>query len=84
MNHPSKHVHSIPLQALSPLDNLGNMRKSCGYLIVSSKGEKPNAQIRDWAMNQSTLIMNSTVVNEGKAFMADVLISGGLIQKLEP
>ncbi len=33
-------------------------------------------------MNQSTLIMNSTVVNEGKAFMADVLISGGLIQKV--
>lgn len=33
-------------------------------------------------MNQSTLIMNSTVVNEGKAFMADVLISGELIQKI--
>jgi dihydroorotase len=33
-------------------------------------------------MNQSILIKNSTVVNEGKQFVADVLLSDGLIQKI--
>lgn len=33
-------------------------------------------------MNQSILINNSTVVNEGKQFVADVLLSDGLIQKI--
>ena len=33
-------------------------------------------------MNQSILIKNSTIVNEGKSFIADVLFSDGLIQKI--
>jgi dihydroorotase len=33
-------------------------------------------------MNQSILIKNTTVVNEGKSFVADVLLSGGLIQQI--
>jgi dihydroorotase len=33
-------------------------------------------------MNQSILIKNSTIVNEGKSFVADVLLSGGLIRKI--
>jgi len=33
-------------------------------------------------MNQSILIKNSTIVNEGKSFIADVLLSDGLIQKI--
>ncbi|MFT6802994.1 MAG: dihydroorotase, partial [Salibacteraceae bacterium] len=31
-------------------------------------------------MKQNILIKNSTIVNEGKSFVADVLLSGGLIQ----
>ncbi len=33
-------------------------------------------------MNQSILIKNSTIVNEGKSFVADVLLSDGLIQQI--
>ena len=33
-------------------------------------------------MNQSILIKNSTLVNEGKSFIADVLISNGRIKKI--
>ncbi|MCW8897297.1 MAG: dihydroorotase [Flavobacteriales bacterium] len=33
-------------------------------------------------MNQSILIKNSTIVNEGKSFVADVLLSDGLIRKI--
>ena len=33
-------------------------------------------------MNQSILIKNSTIVNEGRSFVADVLLSDGLIRKI--
>ncbi len=33
-------------------------------------------------MGQSTLIKNSTLVNEGKSYVADVLLSNGLIDKI--
>lgn len=33
-------------------------------------------------MNQSILIKNSTIVNEGKSYVADVLLSDGLIEKI--
>lgn len=33
-------------------------------------------------MNQRILIKNSTIVNEGKSFVADVLLSGGLIEQI--
>lgn len=33
-------------------------------------------------MNQSILIKNSTIVNEGKSYVTDVLLSGGLIEKI--
>jgi dihydroorotase len=33
-------------------------------------------------MNQSILIKNSTIVNEGKSYVADVLLSDGLIDKI--
>lgn len=33
-------------------------------------------------MNHSILIKNSTIVNEGKSFVADVLLSDGLIQQI--
>ena len=33
-------------------------------------------------MNQSILIQNSTIVNEGKSFIADVLLSNGLIDQI--
>lgn len=33
-------------------------------------------------MNQKILIKNSTIVNEGKSFVSDVLLSDGLIQQI--
>ncbi len=33
-------------------------------------------------MNQSILIKNSTIVNEGKSYVTDVLLSDGLIEKI--
>ncbi|MFT7072874.1 dihydroorotase [Patiriisocius sp. Uisw_017] len=33
-------------------------------------------------MNQKTLIKNTTIVNEGKTFIADLLLSDGLIQQI--
>ncbi len=33
-------------------------------------------------MNQPILIKNSTIVNDGKSFVADVLLSDGLIRKI--
>ena len=33
-------------------------------------------------MSQSILIKNSTIVNEGKSFVADVLLSDGLIEQI--
>src|SRR6056297_13630 len=33
-------------------------------------------------MNDSILIKNSTIVNEGKSFIADILLSNGLIEKI--
>lgn len=33
-------------------------------------------------MNQSILIKNSIIVNEGKSYVTDVLLSDGLIEKI--
>ncbi len=35
-------------------------------------------------MNNSYLIKNATIINEGKQFVSDVLVNGGIIEKIAP
>jgi hypothetical protein len=47
-----------------------------------SKKSYPQPKDKQQTMNQRILIKNATIVNEGKSFIADVLIADGVIRQI--
>jgi imidazolonepropionase-like amidohydrolase len=52
------------------------------FLVIQSKKLLQEPKDKQQTMNQRILIKNATIVNEGKSFIADVLIADGVIRQI--